>query len=103
MLFADARFAIHGSPAQMLSVHLAKQRLFADRIYLAQAARLRQTFFFARWKFRGYLHSLFLKGAGLAAGSFGPRPPIYPRPGLCRSELELQQKINAAKRYTICR
>jgi hypothetical protein len=34
---------------------------------LAHAASLRQTSFFARWKFRGFLHSFFLKGAGLDA------------------------------------
>src|ERR1700730_14291449 len=51
----------------MLSVHVANQTLFTDRIFLAHAASLRQTSFFARWKFRGFLHSFFLKGAGLDA------------------------------------
>jgi len=57
MVFADEVFHIHSSPTHLLSVHLANQRLFADRIFLAHAASLRQTSFFARWKFRGFLHS----------------------------------------------
>jgi hypothetical protein len=69
MVFADEVLHIHGSAAHRLSVHGAKQRLFADRIFLAHAASLRQTSFFARWKFRGFLHSFFLKGAGLDAAS----------------------------------
>jgi len=36
--------------------------LFADQIFLAHAASLRQTSFFARWKFRGFLHSFEAKG-----------------------------------------
>ena len=46
-----------------MSVHVANQRLFADRIFLAHAARLRQTSFFARWKFRGFLHAFKPKSA----------------------------------------
>jgi hypothetical protein len=61
MVFADEVLHIHGSAAHRLSVHGAKQRLFADRIFLAHAASLRQTSFFARWKFRGFLHSFKLK------------------------------------------
>ncbi|MGA7855574.1 MAG: hypothetical protein WCA15_19810, partial [Candidatus Acidiferrales bacterium] len=41
----------------LLSVYVANQRLLADRIFLAHAASLRQTSFFARWKFGGFLHS----------------------------------------------
>src|SRR6267142_233712 len=57
MVFADQVFYIHGPPTHLLSVHVANQRLLADRIFLAHAASLRQTSFFARWKFRGFLHS----------------------------------------------
>jgi hypothetical protein len=67
MVCAEQVFHIHGSPAQLLSVHGANQWLFAHRIFLAHAASLRQTYFFARWKFRGFLRSFFLKGAGLDA------------------------------------
>jgi hypothetical protein len=42
------RFYIHGPPTYLL---------LADRIFLAHAASLRQASFFARWKFRGFLHS----------------------------------------------
>jgi hypothetical protein len=76
MVFADEVLHIHGSPAHLLSVHLANQWLFADRIFLAHAASLRQASFFARWKFRGFLHSFEAKGGAPAAvigmaGSFG--------------------------------
>jgi hypothetical protein len=57
LVFADEVFDIHGSPTHLLSVHVANQRLFADRIFLAHAASLRQTFYFARWKLGGFLHS----------------------------------------------
>jgi hypothetical protein len=57
MVFADEVFYIHGPPTHLLSVHVANQKLLADRIFLAHAASLRQTSFFARWKFRGFLHS----------------------------------------------
>jgi hypothetical protein len=63
MVCADQVFHIHGSPAQLLSVHVANQWLFADRIFLAHAASLRQTYFFARWKFRGFLHAFKPKSA----------------------------------------
>jgi hypothetical protein len=36
---------------------VANQRLFAGCIFCAHAASLRQTFYFARLKFRGFLHS----------------------------------------------
>src|ERR1700691_6648341 len=62
MVFTDEVFHIHGSPAHLLSVHVANQRLFAARIFLAHAASLRQTSFFARWKFRRFLHSFLGKG-----------------------------------------
>jgi hypothetical protein len=57
MVFADEFLHIQGSPAHLLSVHVADQRLLADRIFLAHAASLRQTFYFARLKLRGFLHS----------------------------------------------
>jgi hypothetical protein len=57
MVFADEVFHIHGPPTHLLSVHVANQRLFADRIFLAHAASLRQAFYFARRKFGGFLHS----------------------------------------------
>ena len=57
MVFADQVFHIHGPPTHLLSVDVANQRLPADRIFLAHAASLRQTSFFARWKFRGFLHA----------------------------------------------
>src|ERR1700692_1696207 len=46
MVFADQVFYIHGPPTHLLSVHVANQRLLADRIFLAHAASLRQTSFF---------------------------------------------------------
>jgi hypothetical protein len=79
MVFADEVFHIHGSPTHLLPVHLANQRLLADRIFLAHAARLRQTSFFARWKFRGFLHSFFLKGAGLDAALLSRLVELLPR------------------------
>jgi hypothetical protein len=57
MVFADEFLHIHGSPTHLLSVHVANQRLLADRIFLAHAASLRQSFYFARCKFRGFFHS----------------------------------------------
>jgi hypothetical protein len=50
---------IYGPPTHLLSVHVTNQRLLADRIFLAHAASLRQTSFFATWKIRGFLHSFF--------------------------------------------
>src|ERR1700691_4174190 len=41
MVFADEAFHIHGSPAHLLPVHVANQRVFAYRIFLAHAASLR--------------------------------------------------------------
>jgi hypothetical protein len=38
MVFADQVFYIHGPPTHLLSVHVANQRLLADRIFLAHAA-----------------------------------------------------------------
>ena len=57
MVFAGEVFYIRGPPTHLLSVHVANQRLLADRIFSAHAASLRQTSFFARWKFRGFLHT----------------------------------------------
>jgi hypothetical protein len=57
MVFADEFLYIHGSPTHLLSVHVTNQRLFAGCIFLAHAASLRQTFYFARRKFGGFLHS----------------------------------------------
>jgi hypothetical protein len=59
MVLADEVFYIHGSPTHLLSVYVANQRLLADRIFLAHAANLRLTFYFARWKFGGFLHSFY--------------------------------------------
>src|ERR1700726_356226 len=57
MVFADQVFYIHGPPTHLLSVHVANQRLLAGCIFLAHAASLRQSFYFARLKFTGFLHS----------------------------------------------
>jgi hypothetical protein len=57
MVFANEFLHIHGLPAHLLSVNVADQRLLAERIFLAHAASLRQSFYFARLKFRGFLHS----------------------------------------------
>jgi len=61
VVFADEVFHIHGSPTHLWAIPIADQRLFADRIFLAHAASLRQTFYFARRKFRGFLHSFVLR------------------------------------------
>src|SRR5438445_11142144 len=61
MVFADEFLHIHGSPAHLLSIHVADQRLLAARIFLAHAASLRQTTFFASLTFRGFLHSFVLR------------------------------------------
>ncbi|HWO37868.1 MAG TPA: hypothetical protein VNO32_54540, partial [Candidatus Acidoferrum sp.] len=52
-----------GSPTHLLSVHVADQRTLVDRIFFAHAASLRQTAYFARLKFRGFLHSFKPKSA----------------------------------------
>src|SRR5271155_3994536 len=72
MVFADEFLHIHGSPAHLLAVHVANQRLFAERIFLAHAASPRQTFYFARWKFGGFLHSfkIHLTGVNQDLGRF---------------------------------
>jgi hypothetical protein len=57
MVFTDEVFHIHGSPTHLLAIHVADQRLLVGDIFLAHAASLRQTFYFARQKFRGFLHS----------------------------------------------
>jgi hypothetical protein len=57
MIFADELLYIHGSPTHLLSVHVADQGLIVDDIFFAHAASLRQAFYFARRKFRGFLHS----------------------------------------------
>jgi hypothetical protein len=80
MVFADEVFHIHGSPAHLLSVHVANQRLFADRIFLAHAASLRQTSFFARWNSEGFLHSFVLKGAALEFTDRATKPDVHSRP-----------------------
>jgi hypothetical protein len=35
MVFTDEVFYIHGPPTHLLSVHVANQRLLADRIFLS--------------------------------------------------------------------
>jgi hypothetical protein len=58
MIFADEVFYIHGPPTPLLSVHVANQRPLAGCIFLAHAgASLRQSFYFARLNFTGFLHS----------------------------------------------
>jgi hypothetical protein len=54
MIFANQPLDIHRAPTHLLSVYVADQRLFAGGIFLVHAASLRQTFHFARWKFRGF-------------------------------------------------
>jgi hypothetical protein len=61
MLFVDESLHIHRTPAHLLPVHVADQRLVA-RIFLAHAASLRHPIFFSRMKFRGFLHSSKPKG-----------------------------------------
>src|SRR3979411_24488 len=51
MVFRDELVHIHGSLTHLLSVHVANQRLLAGCIFLAHAASLRQTFYFARREF----------------------------------------------------
>src|ERR1700693_45195 len=57
MVFRDELVHIHGSPTHLLSVHVANQRLLAGCIFLAHAASLRRSFYFARLKFTGFLHT----------------------------------------------
>src|SRR6266849_5150526 len=71
MVFADEVFYIYGPPTHLLSVHAANQRLLADRIFLAHAASLRQTSFFARWKFRRFLHSFVTQPTGYIGNNLG--------------------------------
>src|SRR5208337_4092481 len=59
MVVADQLLDIHCAPARLLTVHVANQRLFAGCIFLAHVASLRQTFYFARLKFREFLHSFY--------------------------------------------
>src|SRR5213080_3404663 len=66
MLFSNQPFHIHGAPAHLLPVHVPDQRLVA-RIFLAHAASLRHTIFFARMKFGEFLHS-FRLNLGLGGG-----------------------------------
>ena len=62
MVLANQTLHIHRAPAHLLSVYVADQRLLADGIFLAHAASLRQTSYFARLKFRGFLHSFKPQG-----------------------------------------
>src|ERR1700731_2794947 len=57
MLFPDQPFHVHRPPTHLLTVHVTNQRLLVGCIFCAHAASLRQTFYFARLKFRGFLHS----------------------------------------------
>jgi hypothetical protein len=66
MFFSNQAFHIHSAPLHLLPVHVADQRL-AAHIFLAHAASLRHTSFFARMKFRRFLHSLETKGAAPTA------------------------------------
>jgi hypothetical protein len=50
VVFTDEFLHIHGSPTHLLSVYVADQRLLAGDIFLAHAASLRQTSFFAGWE-----------------------------------------------------
>src|ERR1700722_2792265 len=66
MVFSNQPFHIHGAPTHLLPVYVADQRLVA-RVFLAHAASLRHVIFFARMKFRGFLHSFNPKGAAPSA------------------------------------
>src|SRR5260370_34397343 len=57
MVFTDQPLHINGPPAHLLAVHVADQRLLAGDIFFTHAASLRQPSYFARLKFRGFLHS----------------------------------------------
>src|ERR1700688_1231041 len=56
MIFVDQSLDVHRTPAHLLSVDPADQRLVV-RVFLAHAASLRHTSFFTRLKFKGFLHS----------------------------------------------
>ena len=60
MVIADESLYIHGSPAHLLSVHVADQGLLVGDIFFAHAASLRQTFYFARREFRGFFTASYL-------------------------------------------
>jgi hypothetical protein len=60
MVFSNQPFHIHGAPTHLLPVYVADQRLVA-RVFLAHPASLRHVIFFARMKFRGFLHGFVLR------------------------------------------
>src|ERR1700751_4108371 len=68
MVFTDQPLGINGSPAHLLPVHVADQRLVA-RIFLAHAASLRVFSLFSRTKSARFLHSFFFESAGLDSAS----------------------------------
>jgi hypothetical protein len=53
MVFANEFLYAHGSPAHLLSIHVAYQRLLVGDIFIAHAASLRKVFYFSRGKFSG--------------------------------------------------
>jgi hypothetical protein len=57
MVLANELLYIHGSPAHLLSVHVADQGLLVGDIFFVHAASLRQTFYFARQNLVGFFHS----------------------------------------------
>src|SRR5207244_12882797 len=63
MVVADQSLDIYRTPAHLLTVHVADQRLLARHLFLAHAVSLRHVILFARLKFRGFLHSFKLQGA----------------------------------------
>src|SRR5712692_5869516 len=78
MILADQSLYVHRTPAHLLPVHPSDQRLVAH-IFLAHAASLRHTTFFARVKFRGFLHSFNPARMGSLTWLFVPlRPSILP-------------------------
>jgi hypothetical protein len=76
MVLTDQAFHVHRPPTHLLAIHVADQSLLAAGIFFAHAASLRQTFYFARPKFRGFLHS-FKRRMGHPKAFFGikARPP----------------------------
>ena len=65
--------------AHLPTIYLADQGLLAARIFLAHAASLRHTTFFARVKFGGFLHSFILRVRILKAFTGLCKPRILRR------------------------
>src|SRR6266436_2958392 len=79
MILVDESLHVHRAPAHLLSVDPSDQRLVV-RVFLAHAASLRHGSFFARLKFKRFLHSFVCESEGLLTLLFPfvgsqPQPP----------------------------